>query len=242
MGVNMPLVKAEVTGFAEYHKIDTLFERDKSTFIVDPSSLKSSVLSTIREWDVTEKIDGTNIRVMLSDTGDVSFGGRSNAAQIPGDLVQHLVRTFPAEKLKAAMWIDGNPVEAVLFGEGYGPGIQKGGGLYRATKDFILFDVLVGGKWWLDRDSVNNVAQKIGIEVVPYIGRMTLDQIVDLVRNPFHSKIGTAMAEGVVARPIETLFDKRMERVIIKLKTKDFIAGKRSAEKLDGSELPDLVA
>jgi hypothetical protein len=35
------------------------------------------------------------------------------------------------------------------------------------------------------------------------------------------------MAEGIVARPIETLFDKRMERVIIKLKTKDFIAGKR---------------
>ena len=34
-------------------------------------------------------------------------------------------------------------------------------------------------------------------------------------------------AEGIVARPIETLFDKRMERIIIKLKTKDFVPGRR---------------
>ena len=70
----MPLIQTEVNGFAEYHKIDTLFERDKSTFVVDPTKLKSSVLGTIRDWDVTEKIDGTNIRVMLSESGEVSFG------------------------------------------------------------------------------------------------------------------------------------------------------------------------
>jgi len=223
----MPLVQTEVVGFTEYHKIETLFERDKESFVVDPAKLKASVFGTIREWDVTEKIDGTNIRVMLSDAGEVSFGGRTNAAQIPGDLVQYLIRTFQQERLKSAMWIDGTPIEAILYGEGYGPGIQKGGGLYRADKSFILFDVLVGGKWWLDREAVNDVAAKLGIEVVPYLGRMTLGQIVEHVRTPFPSKLGTAMAEGVVARPIETLFDKRMSRVIIKLKTKDFIAGKR---------------
>jgi ATP-dependent RNA circularization protein (DNA/RNA ligase family) len=211
----------------EYHKIETLFERDAKTFVVDPSTLKASVLGTIREWDVTEKIDGTNIRVMLSETGEVSFGGRSDAAQIPADLVQYLIRTFPAERVAATMWRGGEPVGAVLYGEGYGPGIQKGGGLYRADKAFILFDVLVGGQWWLDREAVEEIAGKLGIDHVPYLGRMTLDEIVALVREPFASKIGTATAEGVVARPIETLFDKRMKRVIIKLKTKDFVAGKR---------------
>lgn len=223
----MTLIKTDATGFAEYHKIETLFERDKTTFVVNPSKLKSSVLATIREWDVTEKIDGTNIRVMLSEAGEVSFGGRTNAAQIPADLVQYLIRTFQQDKLRSAMWIDGTPVQAVLFGEGYGPGIQKGGGLYRSDKSFILFDVLVAGKWWLDREAVGDVASKLGIDTVPYLGRMTLDQIVDLVRYPFTSQYGTAMAEGIVARPIETLFDKRMERVIIKLKTKDFVEGKR---------------
>jgi RNA ligase len=212
----------------EYHKIDTLFERDPSTFIVNPTVLKASVLGTIREWDVTEKIDGTNIRVMLSAGGTVTFGGRSNNAQIPADLVQYLIRTFPEDALKAALWLNPEePVDIVLYGEGYGPGIQKGGGLYRADKAFILFDVLVAGQWWLDREAVEDIARKLGIDAVPYLGRWQLNDIIQAVRTPFPSKIGTAMAEGVVARPIETLFDKRMRRVIIKLKTKDFVAGKR---------------
>lgn len=211
----------------EYHKIETLFERDTRSFIVDPTRLKASVLGTIREWDVTEKIDGTNIRVMLSEDGNMAFGGRSDAAQIPADLVKYLMATFDPQKLQAALWLEGAPANVVLYGEGYGPGIQKGGGLYRGDKSFVLFDVLVAGKWWLGCEDVADIAVKLGIDTVPYLGRMTLDQIVETVRELFPSKLGTAMSEGIVARPIETLFDKRMKRIIIKLKTKDFIAGKR---------------
>lgn len=211
----------------EYHKIETLFERDKTTFIVDPAILKSPVLATIKEWDATEKIDGTNIRVMLSPEGELKFHGRSDNANIPGDLVQYLMRTFQVENLKSVLWITGTPTNVVLYGEGYGAGIQKGGGLYRQDKAFILFDVLVDGKWWLDREAVSDIATKLNIEVVPYLGRLTLDQIVECVRTGFNSQIGTAIAEGIVARPIETLFDKHLKRIIIKLKTKDFIAGKR---------------
>ncbi len=139
------------------------------------------------------------------------------------------MKTFQQDALQACFWIDGKPVSAILYGEGYGAGIQKGGGLYRSDKGFILFDVLVGGKWWLDREAVNDVAGKLGIDVVPYEGRMTLQQIVERVRVPFPSALGggLAIAEGVVARPIDTLFDKRMERIIIKLKTRDFTKGKR---------------
>lgn len=222
----MTLIQTAITGFPEYHKIDTLFERDKSTFIVDPNKLKSSVLGTISEWDVTEKIDGTNIRVMLSAAGEVSFGGRTNSAQIPADLIQYLIRTFQQDRLKSAMWLE-EPVEAVLYGEGYGPGIRKGGSLYRKDKAFILFDVLVGGKWWMERQAVSEIAGKLGIDVVPCLGRMSLAEIVNKVETPFPSLLGTATAEGIVARPIETLFDRRGERVIIKLKTKDFIKGER---------------
>ena len=221
----MASVQTTVTGFPEYHKIDTLFERDEN-FVVDPLKLKSPVLGTITEWDVTEKIDGTNIRVMLSESGAISFGGRSDNAQLPADLVQYLMRTFSADALKQVFWIDGNPTTAVLYGEGYGAGIQKGG-TYRADKSFILFDALVGGKWWMDRLAVDDIAAKLGIDVVPYLGRMTLPQIVDCVRTPFASKIGTAMSEGIVARPIEPLFDRKGSRIIIKLKTKDFVKGKR---------------
>jgi len=223
----MNRIQTEVTGFAEYHKIDTLFERDKETFVVNPSKIKSPVLQTISRWHVTEKIDGTNVRVMLHPEGNVQFGGRSNNAQLPGDLVQYLINKFPADLLRQVLWVDGTPVEVVLYGEGYGPGIQKGGGLYRSDKAFILFDVLVASKWWMEKDTVYEIAAKLGIEAVPYLGLWSLGDIVDYAATQRPSAIGSAMAEGIVARPIETLFDRRGERVIIKLKTKDFVAGKR---------------
>ena len=207
--------------FQEYPKIETLFKRGP-TFVVDPSRIKKPVLATISEWDVTEKIDGMNIRVGLSTQGDVTFGGRTDAAKIPGDLVDYLNKTFPMNWMKQALWIDQTPPEFVLYGEGYGAGIQKVGKSYRADKAFILFDVLVGGKWWLGDADVREIGGKLGVEVVPYLGRMSLGEIVELVRKPFPSRIGTAEAEGVVARPIETLFNKRGDRVIIKLKTRDF--------------------
>jgi hypothetical protein len=212
---------------SEYHKIDTLFERDER-FIVDPEKLKHPVISTISVWDVTEKIDGTNVRVMMDGEGNVTFGGRTDRAQMPVDLMQYLTRTFTPEKMKTAFQIEDQPLSSVvLYGEGYGAGIQKGG-YYRADKAFRLFDVLVGGKWWLDWANTCDVASKLGIATVPYLGRWTLPEIVNGVRNGVTSVVANeengkdAVAEGIVARPIETLFDKKGNRLIIKLKTKDF--------------------
>jgi len=231
----MNIIENCETGFLAYPKINTLFERGED-FVVNPAKLKSPVLATISEWDVTEKIDGTNVRVALTpelievsqeQRGSVRVGGRTDNAQMPPDLVSWLYYTLTPQKMMAALQQPGKPpVSYILFGEGYGPGIQKGAA-YRKDKSFILYDVLCEGRWWLDRSAVNEVAGKLGIDVVPYLGRMTLTQIVELVRQPFPSKIGMAMAEGIVARPIETLYDKHGERIVIKLKTKDFVKGKR---------------
>jgi RNA ligase len=181
---------------AEYHKIETLFERNGAIFATDPAVLKTAAFGTIREWDVIEKIDGTNVRVMLSEDGDVTFGGRSDNAQIHAQLLQHLITTFPAAALKKALRLrpEGS---AVLYG------------LYRDDEAFILFDVLIEGEWWLDREVVEDIGRKLDIPTVPYLGRMTLDQIVALAREPFPSKIGTGTVKGVVARPVEIPFEAR---------------------------------
>lgn len=204
-----------------YHKIETLYERDLDTFKVDPSKLKNRTYSLIKSWLWTEKIDGTNIRVIWQD-GKLSFGGKTDNAQIHGDLIKHLYETVSPVTL-AEVFPDSS---VVIYGEGYGAGIQKGG-LYSATKKFIVFDVLVAGKWWLNWENTCDVAAKLSLDTVPEHGEMTLEAATELVKGGFLSslaaRVGNNMnAEGLVGRTAEPLFDKKGSRLIVKLKTKDF--------------------
>jgi hypothetical protein len=204
----------------EYHKIETLYERDEATFKVKPGMLKNRTYSLLKSWQWTEKIDGTNIRALWDvATGKLTFGGRSDNAQIQADLIRYLYENIPLENVKAVF----PEASAVLYGEGYGAGIQKGG-LYSNTKKFILFDVLVDGKWWLNWEAVCDVAAKLHLETVPYLGEMSLEEAAEKVRTGFPSMLngGKMRAEGMVGRPAETLFDKKGARLIVKLKTKDF--------------------
>jgi len=210
----------------EYHKIETLFVRDDKFNVTD--ELKNPLYGSFKTWHVTEKIDGTNIRVTLNEDGTVLFGGRTDNAQIHADLYKYLQETFTPEKMQKAFWRDEEKTKAILYGEGYGAGIQKGG-TYRPDKSFRLFDVLVADEWWLDWDNVTDIADKLEIKTVPYCGEWTLEQIVANVKEGVPSNValedsGNAdlVAEGIVGRTVEPLFDKRGKRVILKLKTKDF--------------------
>ena len=212
----------------EYPKIETLFGRGEN-FRVDPSQLKNSVFAMFKQWEVTEKIDGTNMRVTLIEGEDkIKIDGRTDRASIPGDLFRYMVDTFPVQAVQDMMDLKGAGWEkVVLYGEGYGAGIQKGG-CYRNDKAFRLFDVLVADKWWLDWKAVEQVAEALGIKTAPYLGSWTFDEIIERVKAGVPSVVAKeesnqdVMAEGIVARPLETLFDKRGNRVILKLKTKDF--------------------
>lgn len=202
----------------EYHKIETLYVRDEKTHKVDPNQLKNRTYSIIKSWQFTEKIDGTNIRCIWND-GKLNFGGRTDNAQIHADLIRHLYEIVSPEKLKE-VFPSGN---AVIYGEGYGAGIQSGG-LYSGSKKFIVFDVLVDGKWWLNWESTCDVAKKLGLDVVPLFGEMTLEEATEIVKQGFQSRLndGKMKAEGLVGRTLEPLFDKKGSRLIVKLKTKDF--------------------
>lgn len=204
---------------SEYHKIKTLYERDEKTHkLIEPLVLKNPTYALLKSWQFTEKIDGTNIRCIWKD-GVLSFGGKTDNAQIHAELIKHLYESVNAAKV-AEIFPD---TEAVIYGEGYGAGIQKGG-LYSPTKKFIVFDVLVGGKWWLSWQNTCDVASKLNLEVVPFFGEMTLEDAAGMVRAGFPSLLGNGemRAEGLVGRPAETLFDKKGHRLIVKLKTKDF--------------------
>lgn len=202
---------------SEYHKIETLYERDEQTHkLKDPLILKNRIYGCVNPWVWTEKVDGTNIRV-LWDGVAVKFAGRSDNAALHPHLLAYMEATVTAEKLGAIF-----PGESVvLYGEGYGAGIQKGGGDYSADKRLILFDVRVG-QWWLSDENVRDVAAKIGLPAVPLYGEMTLAEATQRVRSGIPSMVGNRDMEGLVGRPVEALFDKKGARLIVKLKTRDF--------------------
>jgi len=212
----------------EYPKIETLYERDLATHKLKPELvLKNPVYGLLKSWQFTEKIDGTNIRCSWTPPsgepggeGGLTFGGRTDNAQIPGDLVNWLREHVTIERLTEVF----PDTSAIVYGEGYGAGIQKGGGDYSPTKQFIMFDVLVGGKWWLSDENMRGVAAKLGLEAVPFVGEMPLEAATELVRKGFKSRLGGGVkaAEGLVGKPLEALFDKKGARLIVKLKTKDF--------------------
>jgi hypothetical protein len=219
----------------EYGKIDTLYERDKATFKVQPGIFKNRTYSLLKTWRWTEKVDGTNVRVsyfpgcvnataedvMVNGAGPtVTVGGRTDNAQMPADLVQSILAQVTIEKMASVF-----QSSVVLYGEGYGGSIQKGSG-YSPTKKFILFDVLIDGTWWMNQEQIQDIAGKLGLDVVPVVGDWSMEEATDFVRGGFHTLLPGAapdkMAEGLVGRPLETMYDSRHHRLITKLKTKDF--------------------
>lgn len=206
----------------EYHKIETLFERDTNgTKKLIEGAFRNDAVKYLanNDWYFTEKIDGTNIRIHW-DGHKVEFAGRTDRAQIPQELANYLSRTFGSNEAEELFEQKFGETEVILFGEGYGPKIQNGGA-YRDSVSFILFDVLIGDIW-LKRGSVEDIATAFGIDIVPIIFVGNIKKAVDFVKTKPKSTIGTANMEGVVGRPVIEMKDRLGKRVIVKIKVCDF--------------------
>jgi len=204
----------------EYNKIQSIFKRDEKThkFIEGQYSLPEFEYLKDNEWLYTEKIDGTNIRIGWIPEMGINMGGRTDNAQIPTFLYQKLTDIFTNKKMRNVF----PDTEVMLCGEGYGAKIQKGGGNYiPGGVDFTLFDVKIGN-WWLKQDDVEDIASKLGIKVVPRLGKGTLANAVLEVKNGVQSTFGNFLAEGMVLRPAVELKSRNGHRVITKLKHRDF--------------------
>ena len=216
----------------QYHKINTIFKRDMTNhgkIMEGTYSEPEFEYLANNEWVFTEKVDGTNIRVMW-DGANVVFGGKTDNAQMPTFLLYKLQELFEGT-VKKQLFINKfnqdvvpeEKIQVCLYGEGYGAKIQKGGGNYIPNGvDFVLIDIKIGDLW-LQREDVEDIAKHFGIKIVPIKGTGTLKEMVEKVRNGFTSQWGNFDAEGIVARPKVELQTRRGYRIITKIKHKDFL-------------------
>lgn len=206
-----------------YNKIETLYNRDieGSKKLIEGDYRNEAVRFLKNEiWQFTEKIDGTNIRIMW-DGHKITYGGRTERSSIPAHLMNKLIELFGNDETEQLFEQIFGEKEVILFGEGYGAKIQGVGASYRSDVSFILFDVMINGNYQ-SREMVETAAKQFNLEIVPIIFEGTLDDGVAYVRTKPMSTIGTAPMEGLVARPKVELQDRCGNRLIVKIKVKDF--------------------
>lgn len=136
---------------------------------------------------VTEKLDGTNAQVIVTDTGEVAAASRTRLITVEND------------NYGFARWVQANADELRKlgpgrhFGEWWGNGIQRGYGL--KEKRFSLFNV----ERWSDP-----TVRPACCHVVPVLYRGTFDTDVinlavsDLAREGSRAVPGFMRPEGVV--------------------------------------------
>lgn len=210
----------------KYPKIQTIFKRDEKKKIIEKEwTLDYFEYLQFNMWLMTEKIDGTNIRIGWNPEDQfVTIDGRTENAQLPSILVNYLLRRFTYDKFSAF----DHPIG--LYGEGFGKGIQgKYGKAYYEgflgggddKNGFILFDVKIGD-YWLQRPDVIDIGEKLDIPVVPSVETGTLWDAIDLCKKGFKSKLGDITAEGVILTPVVSVCKRGGGRLIAKLKVRDF--------------------
>ena len=203
-----------------YHKINSIYKRDEQGKFIDGDFSRPEYgLLLHNQWIFTEKIDGTNIRVHW-DGEKVTFGGRTENAQIPAELFNYLTETFPAEKFKEFK-------PCILYGEGYGNKIQKIGKNYLPdSQQFILFDVYFNDPdLFCERVTVDEIAQTLEIKSVPILYTCSLNEAIDKIKNGgelSHIAQEELIIEGVIGVPCGDFRNRNGNRIITKIKVKDF--------------------
>jgi hypothetical protein len=213
-----------------YHKIQNPFKMDPETRKrSEECGWTSDEFRFLRrnDWRLTEKIDGTNVRVMF-DGAHITFNGKTDGAQMPGGLVQFLQGLFGTPEMLERFEETFAGQAVTIYGEGFGGKIQSGT-KYSPTSLFAAFDIRIED-FWFKHDDFIALCESLGIPRVPVMKHptnpeseiWTLDTAIDYVRWGFNSAYGPFPAEGVIAKPTTELRTRLGERVVVKIKTADF--------------------
>lgn len=178
-----------------------------------------------KEWVFRRKIDGANIRIQW-DGEQALWNGKTDKFVCGSELTEYMNSTFIEEIFEEKF---GRDVKVVIFGEHMGPKVQ-GNELKLDKDEVIIYDVNING-FWQPRENVREIASYFGgrtcydvmsrpNELTPedvsgY--RFTLEGLINVTSAGFFNNW-----EGVVATPTVECRNQKNERIIVKVKVKDY--------------------
>ena len=209
----------------EYQKIPGPFKRNpKTNKLTDEwSTPELEMLGGLPVWDFTEKVDGTNLRVIW-DGYRISWKGRTDRATFSADQEAALQRIFGTPERETLFEQTLGTKEAVIYGELYGPGIQSGG-IYSKEIEFAAFDANIGGMMLL-RATAISFFDELGLDSVPWVlSSSSVYDAITLVSKGLPSLVAendNVQSEGLVGTVKNGMRSRSGERIVVKVKHVDF--------------------
>lgn len=214
-----------------YTKINTLYKRDKQKHIIyGDYSLPIFDYLKDNKWRWFEKVNGTNTDLAYDMKREVlEVHGKTDEADNPVGLREKILELAIKENFQNVF----KPTTAEdrdnivrIYGEGYGNDIgDEGRALLKDDYGFIVFDIMING-FFLEWNVVEKICEKLGLKTVAFVGEMTIFEAENLVRSrTLYSTLvpdNKLLAEGLVGRPKFDLYDKLNNRIITKMKVRDY--------------------
>lgn len=206
-----------------FQKISALFLRDgPKERLVNENKLALKWVEALRdiEFWASEKIDGTSVGIKW-DGERVSFVGHTDKSQFCPHYLEYLQNRFGTPEFESC--IEG------IFGDRpvtiYGEGISKDYNVDYGFPEgeFIMYDIQYENRRFAEREFVHEVAEKLGMKT-PYEEKMSLQHAIAFVKSRPDSFLDKEKKlEGLVLRAPVELYLNNGERVITKVKVKDFV-------------------
>jgi Rnl2 family RNA ligase len=163
---------------------------------------------------VTEKIHGANVALIFSPHEPLQVSSRN---QLRGKNDSFYDIWSVIENLKPSLdklqeWVDENRVTVHLYGEVFGPGVQKGV-YYGEYKRIRFFDVRINGVMQSPEYLIHNIADRFNLHIVPIVAMIT--GLSNVLATKDLEKFNTLLtptsdkdnfAEGVVIKPYHRVY------------------------------------
>lgn len=182
-----------------------------------------------KHWHFTEKLDGTCVQIRITKDGDsfrYAIFSRNGNNQPPG-CIQKAINSkivLPIDTLREL-----NKEEIIVFGEGFGQGVQGQIGQEYGKSQFAAFAIQADGVWW-NPSGEEWFVKELGLDFVRRVEngwpRPLWGAVFEITNGQIKSHYNPSkLVEGIIARPTQTLLWPDGSRVLFKLKSEEYYKG-----------------